>query len=291
VEKKGHNEMTVDKTSVKLAGVIGDPILHSMSPIIQNYWIKKSNLNGYYIPIKVLDDEVEKKIRYLRELGFLGLNVTIPHKVKAFNLADKLTEEAKKVGAVNTLFFQSNQIIGDNTDTYGFKNSVYQNFPFYNFKNQKVLIYGAGGASRAILSVYLSEKADEIRLINRDRKKANDLGNEFSDRIKIYDWSDHGAAIMGATTLINCTSLGTLNKESFPHNLKGAHPKAVGIDLVYNPMETTFMRKAAKEDIKCINGLDMLVHQAIPGFIEWFKKEPAYTKHLRQLLIKSVRGI
>ena len=281
--------MTVDKTKIGLAGVIGDPISHSISPLIHNYWIKKSKLNSYYIPIKVSQGEVETKIRYMKELGFLGLNVTIPHKIEAFKLADKVTIEAKKVGAVNTLIFQDNKIIGDNTDTYGFKNSIYRNFPFYNFKKQKVLIYGAGGASRAILSVYLSEKADEIRLINRNIKRSIDLSKEFSDQIKIYDWSDNETAIKGATTLINCTSLGTLNNEPFSHRLNGAHPNAVGVDLVYNPMETSFMKNAAKENIKCINGLDMLVYQARPGFIEWFRKKPAYTKDLRLHLTKSLR--
>ena len=282
--------MTVDKIRNGLAGVIGDPISHSMSPLIQNYWIRKNGIDGYYIPIKVQRGELEKKIRHLLELGFLGLNVTIPHKIEAYKLADKVTVEAKKVGAVNTLVFQGGQIIGDNTDTYGFKNSIYRNFPFYNFGKQKVLIYGAGGASRAILSVYLTEKANEIRLINRNKKRSSDLCREFSDQIKIYDWCDHEVAITGATTLVNCTSIGTLNGEPFPHNFKGAHPKAVGIDLVYNPMETSFMRNAALEDIKCINGLDMLVYQAMPGFIEWFKEKPVYTKDLRLLLMKSLRG-
>ena len=282
--------MTVDKAKDRLAGVIGDPISHSLSPLIQNYWIKKNELHGYYIPIKVQRNELEKKIRYLVELGFLGLNVTIPHKIEAFKLADKLTVEAKRVGAVNTLVFQGGQIIGDNTDTYGFKSSIYRNFPFYNFKKQKVLIYGAGGASRGILSVYLTEKANEIRLINRNKKRSNDLSKEFSDKIKIYNWCDHETAIKGATTLVNCTSIGTLSNETFPHNFKGAHPKAVGIDLVYNPVETSFMRNAHKEDIKCINGLDMLVYQAKPGFIEWFEKKPVYTKDLRLLLMKSLRG-
>ena len=126
-------------------------------------------------------------------------------------------------------------------------------------------------------------------MINRNKKRSSILSDEFSDQIKIYDWSDHHTAIEGATTLINCTSLGTLNNEPFPHNLMGAHSKAVGIDLVYNPINTPFMRNAAKANIECINGLDMLVYQAKPGFIEWFKKKPSYTKDLRLLLIKSLR--
>ena len=282
--------MAVEKMKVGLAGVIGDPISHSISPMIQNYWIKKAKINCYYVPIRVLSGEVRKKVNVLRELGFIGLNVTIPHKIEAYHLSDKITKEAKKVGAVNTLFFEDGVIIGDNTDTYGFKNSVYRNFPFYNFKKQKVLIYGAGGASRAILSVYLTEHASEIRLINRNIDRALQLKKEFSSQIKVYDWKDHKTAIAGATTLVNCTSLGTVNNDPFPHALKGAHPKAVGIDLVYNPIKTSFMMNAIKENIKCINGLDMLVYQAKPGFTRWFNKTSVYSKNLEDQLLKSLKG-
>ncbi len=280
--------MSVDKYEMSLSGVIGDPIAHSKSPLIQNFWIKKNKLEGYYIPIRVTKGEIKKKIKCLKELGFKGLNVTVPHKIDAFYLADKVTIEAKNVGAANTLYFEDDLIIGDNTDTFGFKNSILRNFPFYNFKKEKVLIYGAGGAARAVLSVFVNEKTAEIRLINRSKERALALKEEFSDSISLFEWKNNIAALDGVTTVVNTTSLGNLGNEPFPHTLKGVKRNAVGIDLVYNPLETSFMKKAKKEHINCINGLDMLVYQAMPGFKRWFKKKPVYSKELRELLEHSL---
>ena len=276
--------MVVDKNEISLSGVIGDPIAHSKSPLIQNFWIKKSKLEGYYIPIRIPKGEIKKKIRFVKELGFRGLNVTVPHKVDAFYLADKLTIEAKKVGAVNTLYFEDGLIIGDNTDTFGFKTCILRNFPFYNFKKEKVLVYGAGGAARAILSVFVNEKTSEIRLINRSKERAIELKEVFSNSIKVFDWKKNNEALDGVTTVVNTTSLGNLGNEPFSHTLKGVKKNAVGVDLVYNPLETSFMKIAKKENINCINGLDMLVYQAMPGFKRWFKKKPVYSKELRELL-------
>ena len=279
--------MPVNKPDIGISGVIGDPILHSKSPKIHNFWIKKNKLDCYYIPIKVTKGEIEKKIRYLKELGFLGLNVTVPHKTDAFYLSDRVTNEAKKIGAVNTLYFEDDLIIGDNTDTFGFKNSILRNFPFYNFKKEKVLIYGAGGAARAVLSVFINEEASEIRLINRNYERAMELKEAFSDKIILFEWKNNLEALEGVSTVVNTTSLGNLGHEPFPHSLKGTNKNAIGIDLVYNPLETSFMKKAKKEKINCINGLDMLVYQAMPGFRRWFKKKPVYSKELRELLMHS----
>ena len=280
--------MVVDKNEISLSGVIGDPIAHSKSPLIQNFWIKKNKLVGYYIPIRIPKGEIKRKIRFVKELGFRGLNVTVPHKVDAFYLADKLTIEAKKVGAVNTLYFEDGLIIGDNTDSFGFKTCILRNFPFYNFKKEKVLVYGAGGAARAILSVFVNEKTSEIRLINRSKERAIELKKVFSDAIKVFDWKNNSEALDGVTTVINTTSLGNLGNEPFSHTLKGVRKNAVGVDLVYNPLETSFMKIAKKENINCINGLDMLVYQAMPGFKRWFKKKPVYSKELRKLLEVSL---
>jgi len=283
--------MVVEKKDVRISGVIGDPINHSRSPLIHNYWIKKNNLSCYYIPIRVIKGEVEKKVRYLKELGFSGLNVTVPHKVEALKIADKHTEEAKKIGAANTLYFEDDQIIADNTDSFGFKNSILRNFPFYNFKKQIVLIYGAGGASRAILSVFKTEKTAEIRLINRSKENSEKLKEAFSNTIKTYDWDNNDEAKKGVTTIVNTTSLGNLGNDPFSLSLKGVTSKAIAIDLVYNPLETSFMKRAKKENIKCINGLDMLVYQAAPGFNRWFNKKPVYSRKLKELLEKSLLSI
>ena len=274
---------------VKIAGVIGDPISHTRSPLIHNYWIKKNNINCFYIPLNVKSFELEKKLNFIRELGFSGLNVTIPNKEKIINLADEIMESAKVIGAANTIYFENGKIIADNTDTYGFYQSILKNFPKYNFKKEKVLIFGSGGAARAVTSVFLREKAFEIRIINRNREKAERIRDVLSSRIKIYDWNDYSKALRDASTVVNTTSLGNIGFEKFSIDLKGVRKNGVAIDLVYNPLKTSFMKKAEKENLNVINGLDMLIYQAKKGFQKWFNKTPTYTPELKKLIENSLK--
>ena len=280
-----HNEAN----HIRIAGVIGDPINHTRSPLIHNYWIKKSNINCFYIPLNIKSSDLEKKVIFIRELGFCGLNVTIPHKEKIINLADEIMESAKVVGAANTIYFENGKIIADNTDTYGFYQSILKNFPKYNFKKEKVLIFGSGGAARAVTSVFLKEKALEISIINRSREKAERLRNDLSYKIKTYDWNDYSKALRGVSTIVNTTSLGNLGSEKFSIDLKGVRKNGIAIDLVYNPLKTSFMKKAEKENLKVINGLDMLIYQAKKGFQQWYNKTPTYTPELRKLIENSLK--
>ena len=281
--------MRKEANTVKIAGVIGDPISHTRSPLIHNYWIKKNNINCFYIPLNVKSSELEKKLNFIRELGFCGLNVTIPHKEKIINLADEIMESAKVIGAANTIYFENGKIIVDNTDTYGFYQSILKNFPKYNFKKEKVLIFGSGGAARAVTSVFLKEKVFEISIINRNREKAERVREVLSSRIKIYDWNDYSKALRDASTVVNTTSLGNVGFEKFSIDLKGVRKNGIAIDLVYNPLKTSFMKKAEKENLKVINGLDMLIYQAKKGFQKWFNKTPTYTLELRELIKNSLK--
>ena len=281
--------MQKEANFIKIAGVIGDPINHTRSPLIHNYWIKKNNINCFYIPLNVKSSELEKKLNFIRELGFCGLNVTIPHKEKIINLADEIMESAKVIGAANTIYFKDGKIIADNTDTYGFYQSILKNFPKYNFRKEKVLVFGSGGAARAVTSVFLKEKAFEISIINRNRERAERLRDVLSPRINIYDWNDYSKALFDASTVVNTTSLGNIGFEKFSIDLKGVRKNGIAIDLVYNPLKTSFMKKAEKENLKVINGLDMLIYQAKKGFQKWFNKTPTYTPELRKLIENSLK--
>ena len=281
--------MQKEANFIKIAGVIGDPINHTRSPLIHNYWIKKNNINCFYIPLNVKSSELEKKLNFIRELGFCGLNVTIPHKEKIINLADEIMESAKVIGAANTIYFKDGKIIADNTDTYGFYQSILKNFPKYNFRKEKVLVFGSGGAARAVTSVFLKEKAFEISIINRNRERAERLRDVLSPRINIYDWNDYSKALFDASTVVNTTSLGNIGFEKFSIDLKGVRKNGIAIDLVYNPLKTSFMKKAEKENLKVINGLDMLIYQAKKGFQQWFNKTPTYTPELRKLIENSLK--
>ena len=276
--------------NIKIAGVIGDPINHTRSPLIHDYWIKKNNINCFYVPLCVKSSDLEKKLKFIRELGFCGLNVTIPHKEKIMYLADEIMESAKVIGAANTIYFENGKIIVDNTDTYGFYQSILKNFPKYNFKKEKVLIFGSGGAARAVASVYLKEKALEISIINRNREKAEKVRDDLSSRIKVYDWDNYSNALFDTSTVVNTTSLGNFGFEKFSIDLKGVQKNGIAIDLVYNPLKTSFMKRAEKENLKSINGLDMLIYQAKKGFQHWFKKTPTYTPELKKLIENSLKS-
>ncbi len=274
---------------INIAGVIGDPINHTRSPLIHNYWIKKNRINCFYIPLKVKSGDLEKKLHYIKELEFCGLNVTIPHKENIIKIADVIMDSAKIVGAANTIYFKNGKIIADNSDMYGFRQSLLKNFPKYNFKKEKVLIFGSGGAARAVISVFLKEKVSEISIINRNKEKAERVKDDLSPNIKIYDWSDYSKALTDVSTVVNTTSLGNLGSEKFSIDLKGVRKNGIAIDLVYNPLKTSFMKKAEKENLKSINGLDMLIYQAKKGFQEWFKNTPTYSSELRKLLENSLK--
>ena len=282
--------MYKERDDIKIAGVIGDPIHHTRSPLIHEYWVKKNKINCFYIPLNVKKDELENKLYYIRKLNFCGLNVTIPHKENILILADEIMEPAKIIGAANTIYFRNGKIIADNSDTYGFFQSILKNFPKYNFKKEKVLIFGAGGASRAVASVFLKENVFEIRMINRNLNKAVKIKNDLSSKINVYEWSDYSSALKGATTIVNTTSLGSSGSEKFSINLKGAKKNGIAIDLVYNPLKTSFMKEAEKQNLNSINGLDMLIYQAKKGFKHWFKKNPTYTSELKQLIENSLKS-
>ena len=250
----------------------------------------KNRINCFYIPLNVKKDELEKKLYFIQQLNFSGLNVTIPHKENILNFADEIMEPAKIIGAANTIYFRNGKIIADNTDTYGFFQSILKNFPKYNFKKERVLIFGAGGASRAVASIFLKENVLEIRMINRNLNKALKIKKDLSSKIKVYDWSDYTNALKDVTTLVNTTSLGNYGSERFSINLNGVKKNGIAIDLVYNPLKTSFMKEAEKQNLKTINGLDMLIYQAKKGFQNWFRKKPTYTSELRLLIENSLES-
>ena len=282
--------MNKEKRNIVIAGVIGDPINHTRSPLIHEYWIKKNKINGFYIPLNVKLNQLEEKLHYIRGLNFSGINVTIPHKENILNFADEVMESAKIVGAANTIYFKDGKILADNSDSYGFYQSLIKNFPRYNFKKEKVLIFGAGGAARSVISVFLRERVSDIRIVNRDYNKANKIKNELSTKIKIYDWSNYKNALEEITTVVNSTSLGNFGSLPFSFSLKGVKKNCIAIDLIYNPLKSSFIKQAQKENLKTLNGLDMLIYQAKKGFQSWFGKTPTYTNELKQIIEKSLKS-
>lgn len=273
-------------TRIPLAGVIGNPIEHSLSPRLHGHWLRTMGLAGHYIPMRVEQDDLETVIRTLPKAGFVGLNVTIPHKEAVLKLADIVTDRAALIGAANTLIFRDDgKIHADNTDGYGFTQNLRQSAPDWAPQTGPAAVFGAGGAARAILASLIELGVPEIRLSNRTRARADALRAEFGARIVVYDWVKAGNMLDDAVTVVNTSSLGMTGKPEFRVPLDGLMPGAVVNDLVYTPLKTDFLQQAEEAGCQVVDGLGMLLHQAVPGFERWFGTRPVVDDALRHAVL------
>ena len=203
--------MTLPK--IPLAGVIGSPIAHSKSPQLHGHWLKTYGIEGYYIPMEVAAQDLENAIRTLPKLGFVGVNVTIPHKEAVLSIADLVTDRAILIGAANTLIFRKDgKIHADNTDGYGFLENLKTNIPGWSARNGPAAVLGAGGAARAVIASLLDAGAPEILLSNRTRVRAEKLKSDFGSRVQVFDWVQAGNMLDSAALVVNTTSLGMIGK-------------------------------------------------------------------------------
>ncbi|WP_298562083.1 shikimate dehydrogenase [uncultured Aliiroseovarius sp.] len=273
-------------TRIPLAGVIGNPIEHSLSPRLHGHWLRTMGLAGHYIPMRVEVDDLETVIRTLPKAGFVGLNVTIPHKEAVLKLADIVTDRAALIGAANTLIFRDDgKIHADNTDGFGFTQNLRQSAPEWAPETGPAAVFGAGGAARAILASLIELGVPEIRLSNRTRARADALRAEFGARIVVYDWVQAGNMLDDAVTVVNTSSLGMTGKPEFRVPLDGLMPGAVVNDLVYSPLKTDFLQQAEAAGCHVVDGLGMLLHQAVPGFERWFGTRPVVDDALRHAVL------
>ena len=277
----------MDEARPRLAAVLGNPISHSKSPRMHNYWLKQNKLNGYYVPIKVELENFEETIWTLVSMGFSGVNVTIPHKLSALKIADESSTTAQYIGAANTLTFtKENKIYADNTDAYGFINNIKCKYPDWDPKKGMSVVLGAGGASRAVIAALLSEGSKEIIVLNRTIEKAEALKEDYDNKITVESWKNINEVVASCTNIINTTSLG-MNNESLIAIQPNAIPEtALVSDLVYTPLETNFLKMAKNRGSRTVDGLGMLIHQGVPGFEAWFGQKPLVTAELRKILIK-----
>ncbi|MEM1301331.1 MAG: shikimate dehydrogenase, partial [Pseudomonadota bacterium] len=252
-------------SSLPLAGVIGDPISHSKSPKLFRHWLDRYQLAGHYVPLKVTADDFETVIRTLPKMGFVGANVTIPHKERALEIADKATDRATLIGAANTLLFRPDgRIRADNTDGYGFVANIQQGAPGWKPDQGPAAVLGAGGAARAVLATLIEVGVPTIFLSNRTRGRAEVLQQAFGPRVQVVDWLEAGNAIEDAQTIVNTTSLGMVGQPELRVPLDGLEPGNVVNDLVYAPLETRLLREARAAGCEVVDGLGMLLHQAVP---------------------------
>ncbi|SDI79624.1 shikimate dehydrogenase [Lutimaribacter saemankumensis] len=260
---------------IPLAGVIGSPIAHSKSPQLHRHWLKTYGIPGYYIPMDVSPENLSEVVTTLPKAGFVGVNITVPHKEKVMEIADLITDRAILIGAANTLIFRKDgKIHADNTDGYGFVENLRQGAPNWNPKAGPAAVLGAGGAARAVIASLLDVGVPEILISNRTRIRADALQQDFGKRLKVVDWVQAGNMLEEAVTVVNTTSLGMIGKPELRVPLDGLRPGAVVTDLVYAPLQTRLLRVAEEMGCVTVDGLGMLLHQAVPAFERWFGVRP-----------------
>lgn len=278
--------MTVEQ--IPLAGVIGSPVAHSRSPALFRHWLRRYNLPGYYIPMDVAPGDLAGAIRSLPKLGFVGVNVTIPHKEQALQIADLVTDRAALMGAANTLIYRADgKVHADNTDGYGFVENLRQGAPGWDPQTGPAAVIGAGGAARAVIASLIEVGVTEIRLTNRTKTRSEALRQEFGTKIEVFDWVQAGNALEGARTVVNASALGMTGKAEFRVPLDALSKDAIVTDLVYTPLRTGFLEHAAEIGCVTVDGLGMLLHQAAPGFERWFGQRPQVDEETRQVVLAA----
>jgi shikimate dehydrogenase len=275
-----------DIIRIPLAGVIGSPIAHSQSPRLHSYWLRKYGIPGHYIPMDVSQANLAEVISILPKAGFVGCNITIPHKESVLALADIVTDRAALIGAANTLIFRRDgRIHADNTDGYGFIANLRQNAPDWQPASGPAAVIGAGGAARAIIASLLEVGAPEIRLVNRTKARAEALRTEFGAKIIVHDWVQAGNMLEDAATVVNTTALGMTGKPEFRIPLDALSARALVTDLVYAPLKTHLLTEAEQIGCTVVDGLGMLLHQAVPGFERWFGQKPEVDQATRDAVL------
>jgi len=281
-----------DTTSVTgpKAFVTGFPIKHSRSPLIHGFWLKALGIDGSYEPIAVKPEDFAAFAASLADNGFAGGNVTIPHKEAAHAAADSLDAAATAIGAVNTLWFEDGKLRGGNTDAYGFAANLDDYAPGWD-NADTALVLGAGGASRAVIHALLSRGFSKVSVINRTVSRAEELATHFGAAVSASGWDSAQQRVADAGLIINTTSLGMSGHDDdggFPLDLRVASKGAIATDIVYVPLKTPFLKGAEEAGLKTVDGLGMLLHQAVPGFERWFGQKPEVTAALREHILADM---
>jgi shikimate dehydrogenase len=274
---------------MRRACVIGWPVEHSRSPLIHRYWLQQYGIDGAYEKEAVRPEALARFLGSLGAQGFAGANVTLPHKEAALRLATVADDAARAIGAANTLWLDQNgRLCASNTDAYGFMTNLNQAAPGWNEGRRPVMVLGAGGAARAILHGLLAEGSTRIFLANRTLDRTESLAQAFGPAVEVVDWEDRNRALSSCGLLVNATSLGMTGKEPLEIDLAALPKDAVVADIVYSPLETPLLAQARARGNRAVDGLGMLLHQAVPGFERWFGVRPGVTPELRAQVAASL---
>jgi shikimate dehydrogenase len=267
--------------TLRKACVMGHPVAHSRSPMIHNYWLKKLGIPGIYELKDLGPDEFIPFVTNLAARGYVGGNVTLPHKEAAFRSVASRDAASEAVGAVNTLWLENGKLMGGNSDTHGFLANLDERAPGWNVKGCRAVILGAGGAARAAVYMF-KQRGVEVDIVNRTLPRAQELAAKFA--VRAQGWDALARLLPQADVLVNCTSLGMAGKEPLQIDLGPLKKSAVVYDVIYVPLETALLAQAKKRGHRTVDGLGMLLQQAGFGFRKWFGGNPQVTPELRAML-------
>jgi shikimate dehydrogenase len=273
-----------------LAGVMGMPVLHSLSPRLHGYWFQQHGLAGSYVPLGIAPDGLVAALEALPALGFSGCNITRPHKETAMAVMDTLDPVAKRIGAINCVVVGADGgLHGANNDGYGYIESIREVAPAWHADKGPIVVLGAGGGARAVVSALCDAGAREIRLINRTRARAEQLASDYGAPVAAHDWAARNDALEDAAMVVNTTNQGMAGEPKLEVSLARLSPHALVSDLIYNPKETPFLAEARARGNVTVNGLGMLLHQGVRAFKAWFGVQPTVTAELRDMMQGAIR--
>lgn len=271
------------------AFVMGHPIAHSRSPMLHGYWFKQLGIDGSYEPLDIRPDEIEPFFKGFKEAGWIGGNVTVPHKLAVIPHLDEIDADAKAMGAVNTIWWQEGALTGGNTDSLGFMGNIDELAPGWDKGAKRALVLGAGGSTRAAVYGLLNRGLD-VAICNRTTVKAEALVEQFGKGTSAHGLDEVETLLAETDLLVNTTSLGMSGQPALEIDLTQLKPGAVVYDVIYVPLETDLLQQAKAKGHRTVDGLGMLLHQGAAAFRRWFHKTPLVTDELRHLLIDDIRA-
>ena len=271
----------------KSFGIIGNPIAHSLSPVLHNYWFEKYNIKANYSLLDVAEENLKDIINKIRDRELSGINVTLPYKQKIIPFIDKLINDAQHTNSVNTIFLDNdNVVVGENTDVFGVQAAYLKEIS--NTENKKALVIGAGGVSPSVIFSLEKSKVKNISIINRTYEKSLFLKKKFHF-LNILEWNSLEQEISKFDIIINVTSLGLKDGKDFEFNFNNTRDDLIFIDTIYNPLETKTLKFLKEKKIKTFNGLEMFIYQGQKSFYLWNKINPEIDDELLDLLISKLK--
>ncbi|AZN70316.1 shikimate dehydrogenase [Georhizobium profundi] len=278
-------------TTPPAAFVVGHPIGHSRSPIIHGHWLKKHGIAGSYEALDVAQHDFSGFLDRLRsgEAGFVGGNVTMPHKEAAMRGADEIDPVAARLGAGNTLWRVDGRLHLTNTDGYGFLANLDQRAPGWD-RGERAVVLGAGGASRAVIDALVERGFDRVDIVNRTVERAREIAGLFGPEAAAHGMEELSSLVRSADFFVNTSALGLDGSDVPSIDFTSMRPGAVVTDIVYAPLMTPFLKEAKAQGLPIVDGLGMLLHQAVPGFERWFGLRPDVTEEVRDLVIADLES-